>query len=159
MRGYSDDEIRWIHEEKLRRRKDEVISAYKFDDLHKIRDVYCRAAAVIATEVNNEIRRVFGQGGEGAATPSMKVGNGHLTFITATAPLDPEESWKRWKAWAVKDGWTYGEKLDRSKKEHPNLIDKYEDLPEKEKIKDYTYWTACYAAHRAFRFNFRELDR
>ena len=40
-----------------------------------------------------------------------------------------------WAQERIKQGWTYGEKRDDAKKQHPCLV-AYEDLPEEEKVYD-----------------------
>ncbi len=40
-----------------------------------------------------------------------------------------------WSAGRIKEGWTFGEKRDDTKKEHPCLVP-YDQLPESEKLYD-----------------------
>ena len=91
--------------------------------------------AQIAHIINNDLRAYFGQ------EPSrVKLNTSAVIESVAQTKLDPEQNWLLWKRTRLNDGWVYGEKYDQDKKVHPNLVENYEDLPEKEKVKDYVYW-------------------
>lgn len=48
----------------------------------------------------------------------------------------PRDMWERWKTTRSLQGWVWGPTLNRSGKEHPNLVDDYDRLPVEERRKD-----------------------
>lgn len=60
-----------------------------------------------------------------------------------------------WAAERIRQGWTYGEKRNDEKKEHPCLV-AYEELPEEEK--DYDRNTAAETLKMILKLGFR-IDR
>lgn len=103
-----------------------------------------RAAPEVAAEAvkkaNDEVRKLFGQEPSHQEVPVQVVRD----VMNNDCPLEPEESWKRWKKSRLEAGWQLG-KYDQAKKTHPNLIDKYDDLPFDEKVKDFVFWATIKA--------------
>ena len=99
-------------------------------------------AARIAKRMNDVVREYHGQK-ESTRRPS-----GEAVLACISNKFDPIASWERWKADMYEEGWKYGEEYDESKKTHPNLIDKYDDLPFKEKVKDYVFYASINAIHQ-----------
>lgn len=97
----------------------------------------------VVHDMNNKLREHFGQ----KPSPKSVMPPGACTLKAVRRPIEPEKSWKRWKSYKKKLGWTHGSYSVR-KKTHPNLIKNYDALPFEERVKDYTFWAACYAAHR-----------
>jgi len=52
--------------------------------------------------------------------------------------LTPKESHENWMEFKEQEGWTYGEKKDLEKKQHPCFLP-YEDLPEEQQMKDFLF--------------------
>lgn len=50
--------------------------------------------------------------------------------------LTCEELFKSWKAYKLAEGWKHGPVKDMEKREHPNLVENYSDLPPGERAKD-----------------------
>ena len=48
----------------------------------------------------------------------------------------PRDMWLKWKEARKAAGWTWGPTLNRPGKEHPNLIERYDELPVEERRKD-----------------------
>lgn len=44
--------------------------------------------------------------------------------------------WANWKQQKLDDGWTWGEKRDTEKKQHPMIVDSYEQVPIATRYKD-----------------------
>lgn len=57
----------------------------------------------------------------------------------ARSGATPEQMWENWAEFKRSEGWVYGPEKDPEKKTHPNLVDKYDDLPEGQKIKDVVF--------------------
>lgn len=104
-----------------------------------------KLAAIVAHELNDQLRAHFGQG------PGLKQAESTSGKFIEEAikdgeyPLNPEASWKRWKEARKAQGWTFDPTYDKEKKKHPNLVENYHSLPEDERIKDYVYWAAINA--------------
>ena len=99
-----------------------------------------KLAAKIAHQLNDELREHFGQG-PGLKQPDSSSGKFILAALKdGKYPLDPEASWKRWKAVRKEQGWTYDPTYDKEKKTHPNLVENYHTLSFEERVKDYIYW-------------------
>lgn len=96
--------------------------------------------AQIAHIINNDVREYFGQ--EPSRAP---INNSTIISTVAQKKLDPEANWEAWKKARLDDFWKFGKTYDQKNKIHPNLVEKYDDLPEKEKIKDYVYWAVIKA--------------
>jgi len=63
----------------------------------------------------------------------------HLSQFNETGQWpSPDMSHKSWLAEKVADGWTYGEKKDPDKKEHPCMVP-YDCLPVEQRVKDYLF--------------------
>lgn len=56
--------------------------------------------------------------------------------IVDNPSITPEESHNNWKKMKLDDGWKYGPVKDTKKKEHPCIVDSYDDLPEDQRKKD-----------------------
>lgn len=63
---------------------------------------------------------------------SAMAGVEHLIKHPRTSPKRTHDLWLKQK---TKDGWKYGKIKDVDKKEHPCFVE-YDELPEKEKVKD-----------------------
>jgi len=59
-------------------------------------------------------------------------------------PCTPQESHAAWLRKKLHDGWVYGEAKDTEKKTHPCCV-AYDELPEKQKVKDYLFRGVCRA--------------
>ena len=57
----------------------------------------------------------------------------------ARSGATPEQMWESWSEFKRSQGWTWGPEKDPEKKTHPCLVDKYDDLPEDQKIKDVVF--------------------
>lgn len=55
--------------------------------------------------------------------------------LSALTEMLAENTHDIWSAGRIKEGWTFGEKRDDTKKEHPCLVP-YDQLPESEKLYD-----------------------
>ena len=97
-----------------------------------------------ATKLNNIYRTALGQG--------LSVGVSDfavMSFIDKIAnkkfDFDTEKQWHEWKKYKQADGWTYGNVYDPLHKIHPNLVEKYSDLPESGKHKDFIFMSSVAA--------------
>lgn len=54
----------------------------------------------------------------------------------AEPDASPESMWAAWKEYKLADGWKLGPLYAPDLKEHPNLVDSYDMLPEGERAKD-----------------------
>lgn len=59
-----------------------------------------------------------------------------VTTLIENPELTPEQMHSNWKAFKLADGWKHGPVKDARKKEHPCIVEKYEDLPIEDQIKD-----------------------
>ena len=103
----------------------------------------CDLVAAIAHEMNNKLREHFDQ----KPSPKSCIPPGSSTLKVVRRKLNPTKSWRDWKKYKLGQGWKMG-KYNPRRKTHPNLIMSYASLPFEERVKDYTFWAACYAAHR-----------
>ena len=102
----------------------------------------CELAASVAHQLNEVLRAHFGQGP--GLKQSASVTGTHIqeALKDGVLPLDPKASWERWKKVRKAQGWTFDPTYDKEKKTHPNLVIDYNSLPERERLKDYTFWAA-----------------
>ena len=59
-----------------------------------------------------------------------------VTAIIENPDATPDDVYYAWRDSKISDGWKHGEVKDARKKTHPCILDKYEDLPIEEQIKD-----------------------
>ena len=50
--------------------------------------------------------------------------------------ITAEDMWESWCEFKEANGWHYGSVKDTEKKEHPNIVEDYMDLPVEERRKD-----------------------
>lgn len=97
--------------------------------------------AKIAKSLNNEVRALYGQDFSHVAPPSV-----HIVDATLNSDLKPAESFAMWKKERLADGWTAGP-YDQEAKKHPNLgVEKWEDLPFVERVKDFVFWVSIHSS-------------
>ena len=87
----------------------------------------------IANNINNDLRFYFNQPRSDILPPIKAIKK------VKENKLNPSQSWLDWKEFKLNDGWTLG-KYNLKKKTHPNLVEKYEDLPLEEQVKDYVFY-------------------
>lgn len=61
--------------------------------------------------------------------------NGVRFFLASRCQATPKDSHDSWMKEKLADGWVHGDVKDVAKKQHPCLVP-YEDLPQKQQIKD-----------------------
>lgn len=66
---------------------------------------------------------------------SAKLG---VDFHLANPEAGPEASHDSWRDQKIKDGWTFGEKKDPEKKQHPCMV-KFSELPKEQQAKDWLF--------------------
>ena len=119
-------------------------------NLEAVADYVVEACARVGHEV-------YRAGFEGTVIPTwddMAVTSAYSTIARATvrAVLDgvPPSTWfEKWKAEMLADGWTLGADLDPMAKRHPNLVERYELLPEGQRALDQVFIAAVLATARA----------
>ena len=105
-------------------------------------------AAKIAKDINNKLRAFLGQEKSNVDVDARAL----FTVLFQHGmqyPLDPKASWERWKKHRSMAGWTYSPTYNQELKQHPNLVDNYDQLPFGEKVKDFTYWAVVNATLKA----------
>lgn len=108
--------------------------------------------AKIAKDINNDIRKSFGQEESRVETKTESI---EELLIRG---LDPETSHNAWRKMIIADGWTGGE-YNQEAKTHPSLLlNGYDDLPFCEKVKDYTIWAVINAASKAMDEYEKQID-
>lgn len=55
----------------------------------------------------------------------------------------PEDQWKAWKAHKISEGWVYGDIKNVDLRQHPCIVDTYDQLPEDQRFKDELFQTIC----------------
>lgn len=68
--------------------------------------------------------------------------------IASGSITKPSDSHKAWMLNRLRNGWKYGEVLNRDEKIHPSLV-QYHELPEVERIKDHLFFNTVKSFYRA----------
>lgn len=96
--------------------------------------------AMICHEANRAYQYVIGQEVSPAwrdapqwQADSAIAGVQAVVWGTATSP---EEQWRTWKEHKLSEGWKYGPVKNAETKEHPCIVDTYDQLPIDEQRKD-----------------------
>lgn len=99
-------------------------------------------AARVAHEVNRAYCQAIGDNSqpswEDAPDWQKESAVAGVKAIRDNPDMTPEQSHENWMAQKKADGWTYGQKKDADKKEHPAFLP-YAKLPQEQRVKDYLF--------------------
>ena len=109
------------------------------------------AIGAVCQQVNNYVRKYYRQEESKVPIPAQVV-----KAVLESRSFCPRKSHAAWRAARLKAGWKAGA-YNQKKKRHPNLkAAGWDDLPFKERVKDWTFYASLMGAAIAIQFKYDE---